>query len=90
MSLILSTVSKITESANYIYTVSVLLDFFFENPYFLNFFQHGVRIFLPCADFVSIFSLVDIRPLFSVLLLPKVPIVLTNVLNKNCIKFNFL
>ncbi len=36
------------------------------------------------------FSLVDISPLFSVLLLPKVLIVLTNALNKNCIKFNFL
>ncbi len=49
-----------------------------------------VRIFPLSTDFVQIFSLVDIRPLFSVLLLPKVPIVLTNASNKNCIKFNFL
>ncbi len=56
--------------------------------YFLNFFQHCVRIytdFFPCMDFFP----VDIRSLFSVLLLPKVPIVLTNALNKNCIKLNF-
>ncbi len=71
-------------------TSSVLPDFFFKNPYFLNFFQHDVRI---CEDFspcVLVFSLVDIRPLFSVLLLPKVLIVLKNGLNKNCIKLKFL
>ncbi len=60
--------------------------FFFKNPYFLNFFQYSLRIF----PRVRIFSLVDIRPLFPVLLLPKVPIVLTYALNKNCIKLNFL
>ncbi len=43
-----------------------------------------------CTDFVWIFSLIDIRPLFSMFLLPKVPIVLPNASNKNCIKLNFL
>ncbi len=42
------------------------------------------------TDFVRIFSLVDITPFFSVLLLPKVSIILTNALNKNCIELNFL
>ncbi len=40
-------------------------DFFFLNPYFLNFFQDCVRIY---ADFIWIFLPFD-RPLFSVLLL---------------------
>ncbi len=43
-----------------------------------------------CTDFVLIFSLVNIRPLFSVLLLLKVPIVFTNASHKNCIKLTFL
>ncbi len=54
--------------------------FFFSKICFLNFFQQCVRISF----------LVDIRPLFSVLLLPKVPIVLKNALNKNRIALNFL
>ncbi len=50
-----------------------------------------VQIFFPCVRILyAFFLLVDIRPLFSVLLLPKVPIVLTNALNKNCIELNFL
>ncbi len=68
----------------------VLPDFFFENPYFLNLLSAlctDLYIFFPC---VRIFSLVDIRPLFLELLLPKVPIVLKNALKKSCIKLNFL
>ncbi len=64
--------------------MSIVATYFFQKSVFL------LLLSAWCMDFVRIFSLVDIRPLFSVLLLPKVPIVLTIASNKNCIKLNFL
>ncbi len=68
--------------------------FFFQISVFFKLFSalcvalYG--FFSLCIDFVQIFFPVDIKLLFSVLLLPEVPIVLTNVLNKNYIKIKFL
>ncbi len=62
----------------------MLPDFFFRKSIFLKLLS------ALCTDFVRIFLLVDIRSLFSVHLLPKVPTVLKNALNKNYIELNFL
>ncbi len=62
--------------------VTSVVRFFFQKSVFLKLLSAlcaDLYEFFPC---VRIFSSVGIRPLFSVLLLPKVPIVLTKALNK--------